>query len=559
VGAYLDALPQLALAASLGMLIVYVAKFGLFPPEPVYASRSFHSVACAIIVVSTFVKLYHLEAWPPLLNDYAAQTGVDAYSRFAKDPLNWSSGRLTPHLYSGGVSFIHAPFALLSFQVFGYSIYAVRFVEVVGSIAALSFFWLWLQTLRIGPSALLALAAFALGSEHIATSRMGTFYSVSQAVGLCIVWLLSQLINRDRQLTGRYVAGLIMGMFLLPFCYAPTAALFVFIPAFLLVVPPYRALSQTHRWCVIALGFCAVFLAFAAWYRQVPFKTFRRSTPILATDAPVWFKVDTAVNMHAVQSPITIASNVLGNIRRILVESLDPNMFQEPVYAFATGVLLYAAVLGLWSSRWRPVSLYAVIGFLPMVATFPLQRRGILIRPLVPLVLALYLREYWGLLVIVFKNRVARTTFGVALVVIVGSIQLHSFYLFAKHNGVIGIGPSFGPEYARQYIDHLKDLIKDHSVVVLNTGHSRWQYKMEFADVLMRDPLVGPTITLATVSPRSSIVSILPPQRPLAITFLKETKREWILSLLREQLPGVEIREITDGQLVVGWAAILSN
>jgi hypothetical protein len=558
-GAYLDFSPLITLATSLALLVMYVGKWGLIPPEYTNSPRVCHVIAFTTIAISTFVKLYHLEAWPPLLNDYAAQTGADAFLRFAKAPLTWNNVRLTPHLYSGGASLIHAPFTLLSFSVFGYSIYAVRFVEVIGSVAALSFFWLWLQTLRIGPAGLLALVAFALSSEHIATSRMGTFYSVSQAVGLCIAWLLSQVTSQDGKLIGRYVAGLVVGMFLLPFCYAPTAALFILIPAFLWVVLPYRTLSRTHQRCVIVLGLCVVSLAFAAWYRQVPFKTFRRVTPILATDAPVWFKVDTAVNMRAVQSPITIVSNALGNIRLILAESFHPNIFQEPVYTFATGVLLYTAVLGLWSRQWRPVALYAVIGFLPMIATFPLQRRGMLIRPLVPLVLALYIREYWGQLVIVFKNRLVRTIFGVALMVIVGTIPLHGLYLFAKYNGSIGIGPSFGPEYARQFIDHLKELVKDHSLVVLNTGRSRWQYEMEFADVLRREPFMVPTITLATVSPRSSLVQVLPAQRPLAVAFLNETKRGWILPLMHEQLPKAEIREITHGQSVVGWVAILSK
>jgi hypothetical protein len=559
-GAYLDFSPRITLTASLILLVLYPIQHGFGPPrdcEP--SSYGLRCAAYTIIAVSTAIKLYNLATWPSLLNDYAAQTGVEAYSKFAQGALSWQSMRLTPHLHSGGASILHAPLVLLACKLFGYSTYAIRFAEVVGSIATLSFLWLLLQTLRLGSASVIALAAFALSAEHIATSRMGTFYSTSQALGLCIAWLSASLIDCNKLLSGRYLMGLVVAMLLLPFSYAPLAALFIFIPMSLWLTFPHRKLPVTHRRYVAILSACVLGLAFATWYRQAPFKTFKQAAPILATDTPVWFKTQTAVDFRAVQSPLTIAHNALGNITTTMLDAIVLRTNMEPAYTFASGVLLYLSVVGLAARRWRLASMYTLIGFLPIVATYPLLRRGILIRPLVPLVVVLYLREYWGLVVKTITNRFVRTVTLSALVALTCTIPVHGLYLYAKNNSPIGLAPSFGPEYARQFIDYLKHIPEDHSLVILNTGRSRWQYEMEFAELFMRNSHSETTITLKTITPGDSLVAILPPQRPLVIAFLNEKKREWLLPLIRQQLPDIEISEIVDGQTLVGWVATLSQ
>jgi hypothetical protein len=503
-----------------------------------------------IVVASTALKLAELESWPPLLNDYGARTGVEAYSEFAEAPWRWICTRVNPYLFGGGTSVLHAPLVMLSFQLFGYSIYAVRFAELLGSIAALSFFWLWLRAMGMGAFGLVALVFFAFSSEHLSISRMGTFYSISQALALCVLWITTRLQGQPQQYA-RWLFGLMLAILLLPWVYGPVRVLFVYSSVVLLLLAAEQGRRFHVRCVLIALSIGIVGYGAVTLNKTVPFKTFSREANILATDTPIWFKEDVKVDHRYLQPPTVITSNLEMNTAILFKEALTLNAEQESIYSFGVAVLLCCAALGVWTARWRICSAYVICGFVPLLVTYPLLRRGIVIRPLIPALLALFMREYVSCIRSALQPGLLRAGACLALAVLACASLLHGSYFFAKYNSPIGTSPSFGPLYARSFYDHLKTLVKDQTVVVLNPGTSDWQYKMEFPEFFMPESPMKPRIILMNVSRSTHFSDVLPTDRPLQVAVLNESRRSWIIPALREQYGNVRVEEFSDGGAVI--------
>ena len=558
VGACLAVAHPALLACCLACLCAYVSGFGVRSLEEPSRSRWHTGAAVAIVVASTALKLAELESWPPLLNDYGARTGVEAYSKFAEAPWRWICTRVNPYLFGGGTSVLHAPLVMLSFQLFGYSIYAVRFAELLGSIAALSFFWLWLRAMGMGAFGLVALGFFAFSSEHLSNSRMGTFYSISQAVALSVLWIATRFQGQPQQYA-RWLFGLTLAILLIPCTYGPVRVLFIFTSVVLLLLAAGSG-RRLHKCCVLLL-LCVGVIGYGAvtLNNTAPFKTFSRVANILATDTPIWFKADTKADHRYLQPPAVIASNLKKNTSIFFKEALTPNVEQESIYSFGVAVLLCCAALGVWTARWRVCSAYVICGFVPLLVTYPLLRRGIVIRPLIPALLALFMREYVSCIRSALQPGLVRAGACLALAVFACTSLLHGSYFFAKYNSPIGTSPSFGPLYARSFYDHLKTLVKDQTVVVLNPGTSDWQYKMEFPEFFMSESPMKPRIILMNVSRRAHFSDVLPTDRPLQVAVLNESRRSWIIPALREQYGNVRLEEFSDGGSVMFWIATIDE
>lgn len=515
-------------------------------------------LACGVIVLSTALKFAYLEEWPPVLTDYAATTGAITIENYFYEgpPLR----KLLPRSYleGGGSSFLHGPLLSFLFQYFDFSIFSIRCAEVLASIAALIFFWLWLRISVPSPWAVIGLALFAFSAEHLSQSRMGTFYSVSQSIAMGALWLWA----KARRPSGPKIAigfGLLSLNAAVLGCYKPTTAVWA-LSAILVVDYLTRSSLRGARLAILSVS--SILFGLIAYYAiYEPF--FRDSLalrkPLLATDTPIWQKNLSGEISTFVQPPLIAARNLLSNIWYIIAHAADYSPVREDIYGPLYALTMVLGCVGLFSRRWSLLSLCVVVGLLPSLTTFPLDRRSIMVRPLLPLCALLFAREW----LILTKATMSHS--GVRLVsnlVLMGSIALLPFqgiYRLTRFNGPVGVGPSFGPEYVHEMITHLRSLPPDQSIVVMNPELGADKFRMAFARELYIEPLSTRSVHIASVRQSDNASALPTTKNPTVYAILNEDYRAWVVPWLRSRIPGIQMYAYKKSDRVIYWLGVVSE
>lgn len=541
------------------LLIVYATVFGLRSCRRTPNVRTLHTLALGSLIFIVALKATYLEQWPPVLTDYAATTGKDGIllsQQFSLMKLfprnqNWVSG--------GGQSIIHAPLLLLNLKVFGYSTLAVRLTEVLYSTATLGILWLILSRTIAPVLALGGVVLFGLSAEHLSFSRIGTYYSASQALGLLILSLWLQFSSKASK---RYTLLLPIGVFSLLslFGYAPIRAVLLFscIQALCLFKPALRFITmlQRHRRLLIMASIAIVTIALlfiSNLSDQIFF--YRSKLPNLPpTDIPVWYKAEGHNAAKIFQSPLTIINNIYENLALLLDESTRRLTFGlHPLLAFSTFLLFALSVVGLFSNQSRLISTFLLLSFLPQLLVHPLARRGILYRPFVPVCLLLFIYEYWNALKSVIQRRWITQIVGLLLLVAVGTIPAKEIYSFTKFNGPTGVGPSFGPEYVQSMLEHLKRLDQKIPLVIINANYSADKYRMALANRIYRDREHTAPVYFIEINENSSITDVPRADGPVYIGILNEEYRRDMIPWLSANIPGIKIESFGDEHSVFYW------
>lgn len=421
------------------------------PPPPALPWWS----GLVVIVVATALKCVGLEDWPPHLNEYSAETGywglrtLDGYW-----PKSFLAGK-EYDLVNGGLSPLHLPLLWVSVRLLGGTIAAVRFAEVIASTLLLLVFWQWLRRHLTGGWALAALAVFALSPWHLAQSRMGTFYSASVALGLCILLLGEKLVGAVERRDGSVAADLVrwfgfaFATGLIGYAYAPLKVLYLF---FLFVIGAATISAwRTGRsgwWCgpLLAAGALAailtVQLAGSARFEEM----FRRDFGVLATDTSVWKKTIDDQITDELQPPSVIAVNVARN----LVTWWQWSWTEAGVlvwYAPALTVAVPAAVLFLLRRREWVVALYFLIGVLPPLIIYPVLRRTLILWPLVYVAGVVAARELTRVCAVQIGWRWWRSASWALFWCATVLTTAHGLHVYVTTNSIVGIDPYFGPDH----------------------------------------------------------------------------------------------------------------
>lgn len=436
---------QIALAGlvlcSAGLLALRPSGGPRIAPAPMWAGL-------AVIALATGLKCIALEEWPAALNEYSAETGwrgirtLEGYW-----PADFWRGK-EYDLVNGGVSPLHLPVSWVTVRLFGGTVYALRFAEVLSSTVLLLVFWAWLRMRLDGLWAVVSFAVFALSPWHLAQSRMGTFYSASVAVGLSLLWLAEHLWASASSRLRTWVGfGACAG--LIGYAYAPLKVLYAF---FLVVTAAVawrdRRAGRRGWWrgplmgVVVCAAFVALQLGSLARFEEM----FRRDFGPLATDTSVWHKTAEDEVTAAVQPLSVVVSNVARNLSTWWDWTWsDPGVLIW--YAPALTAAVPAAAVLLFRARsWVP-ALYFLIGTLPPLVIFPVLRRTLVLWPLVYAAGVVAAREVARICARQVDHPWWRGATWVLYWLGLALATLHGLHVYASTNSIVGLRQYFGPDH----------------------------------------------------------------------------------------------------------------
>lgn len=402
----------------------------------------------AVAVLALGLKCVALADWPPHLNAYSAENGWRGIQALEGIwPADLFGGQ-EYDLVNGGVSPLHLPILWASMRVFGGGIFALRFAEVVASTLLLLVLWVWIRERVRGGWGLLALAVFAVSPWHLAQSRMGTFFSISAALGVLLLWLAEKLVaRREPSIAGFVGLGFCAG--LIGYAYAPLGVLYLFYFAVLLGAGLTGRRRRLRDWWSGPLLSASCLAAVVAVQVGVPprlDRVIRQDFGTLATDASILRKTPAGEVTATLQPPGVVVENAEANLvtwfRRTWQE---PNILVW--YAPVLTVVLPAALVLLVSPGFRVVALYFLIGALPPLLVFPVQRRTLILWPLVYVAGVVIARELSRACArLVDRNWWRRGCTGVVLGCIAVA-SVHGVRVYATTNSIVRTGTYFGPDY----------------------------------------------------------------------------------------------------------------
>lgn len=498
-----------------------------------------------LIAVITVVKFTDVATWPPFLKSYAAMTG-----RWGMKAIE---GQWPTHLFQGrgfdlrggGESPLMLPIMYLVMKILGVSLIAVRTSEIVGSTILLVLFWSWLRTTLPGSWALVALTVFGLSPWHLAQSRMGTFFSISAAIAMGILWTAQNAWRSQRYQSATFwwmVCGGFAGC--IGWCYAPMKVMYACFFVLLLGTPLLRKFSQ-KRWYIPILG---ALLCFGALFGlqlksvQNPASMFKSHFGPLATDNPVWRKtVD-----DKVEAGVQPTGVIAANLKRNFLEWM-PKTFRErgilPMYGSAL-VLSFVIALLCLINNWNPIlGVYYLFGLLPPLIVFPLHRRTLIIWPLVYVAAVVVLREISVSGSDMFKNirwkRVVPVMVGVCIccMVIQGlSIWVNTWSIVYDHT-------YFGPPWRLRAIARAAELMPTHRVVFLNP----WVHRdtIEITLYEQNKTLGGNKLLFSGVNKRGSqLRTFVSSNEPTAFFYFELSNQDWLKETIQQTLPGGRLEEV---------------
>lgn len=490
-----------------------------------------------VIAASTALKCVSLGAWPPILTDYAAMTGLDGVALMEQGwPARAWLGQAND-LQSGGKSPLHLPCLWLAFTLAGPTVAGVRLAEVIGSTVALLFFWLWVRRALAGWWAVVALALYAFSPWHLAQSRMGVYQSISLAVALALLWIGDRLL-RPPPAGWPWWAGLGTAAALIGYGYAPMRILYLFV-AWLLLAHLWRQRAQWLQPRLYAGPALALFLMIAGLWVQTSGdggarRMFRTQMGGLATDTSIWHKTaDGQVAQQRQPWPVVFnhfCANLLQQLQWPYIERRD-----QALHAPAFSVALLAAVFAVARGMCAPAFVYYLLGFLPPLLVFPEIRRSFVIHPLLLVAAAaavrLLLERAEALVAAPWWKYANRAVVGLLL----AASAVHGLHLFARDNGPVGISPSFGPIYRDRFIARIAALMPTHFVYVVNPGHLQSGIAMTLYDVQRR--MGRPRYEMLHIYRNSELSQLVRADEPICFAYLAEPEREWIVDWLKRQFP----------------------
>lgn len=544
-----------AAAAAVGLLLAAhaVAIYALARTDGSFLEHSTRETVLwpglVVIALAFAAKCVALEEWPPHLNAYSAWTGLqglDALDGFW--PEDFFQGK-EYDLVNGGRSPLMLPALWLTMKSLGGTIYALRFTEVIGSTVLLLFLWLWLRAHLPGAWGVAALAVFAFSPWHLAQSRMGSFLSISAAVALAMLLLAEQIIERRPARTLRWVGfGATAG--LLGYGYAPIKVLYAFFFTILAVAALQSWRAGDRRWWTgptVALAVFFSFLAVQIWDLTRIDQMFRHDFGSLATDTSIWHKTADDVVTRQVQPPRTVIENLFRNantwMRRTYAE---PTILAWYAPALSGGILT-AAVALLRGRQWV-AALYFLIGILPPLLIFPVDRRSLIAWPFVyvagvafacQLVAAtdrFSARRWW---------RIGCRTVTVGALV---AFSVHGLYLFATTNSIIRAGTYFGPDHRVDMLDEAERLFPECHLYFVNLDSAAVPVVHVRLYELGRELGRPWDYSFLTLKEGQTEIPDLNPDRPLCFFYLAEHGSDAIMRTLRTILPGGTLmRRVSEG------------
>jgi hypothetical protein len=520
-----------------------VALFGLarwsWAASPPHERKAPLWSGLAIIALSLAAKCVDLEGWPPDLNSYSAWTGYEGLRTLEGDwPRDLFRGREFC-LMNGGFSPLMLPLLHVTMRIFGGTAFAVRFAEVAGSTALLIVLWLWLRERLRGGWGPVALAVFAFSPWHLAQSRMGTYFSISAAVAVALLWT-GDRVARDPRAASSWWLGFGVCTALIGYAYAPVKVLYAFALLVFAAGARSRRRAGGRGWWrapFLAAAAVVVMLAVQLWDVTRFGEMFRYDFGHLATDTSIWHKTPDDRVTRERQPPAVITENFFRNAgewtRQVYAER---NILRW--YAPALTLAALAAVITLVRGLEWVLPVYFMIGLLPPLITYPLERRSLIAWPLAYVFGVVFARELARGTAGLLASRWWRATCHTAVAAGLVASSLHGLHVFATTNSVVLDWPYFGPDHQGVMFDEAERLLAAHHLVFVNLDNPL----VPVVEVKLFEPArrLGRLTSWDYIDLEEDAEDLpeLPRDERLCFLYLVEDGRDDIMQTVRRLLPG---------------------
>ena len=495
-----------------------------------------------VIIVITLIKMIELESWPPFLNEYAGNTGIWGMAAVeGRWPLHLFMGKGFD-LRGGGESPLMLPILWSVMKLFGVSVWSVRFSEVVGSTFLLVVFWIWVRKTVPDRWSIIALAVFGLSPWHLAQSRMGTFFSISVAISLGLLWLADSIWKSGQPQIIKWIGfGFFAGC--IGWSYTPLKVLYLFVGFTTFCLPVLRRNKSKNWWVgpICALIIFTILLTLQLNLIQRPINMFRSQFGTLATDTPVWKKTIE----DQVQPEIQPADVILKNISRNCVEWLRITFTEQTIFRFYSAAFILSFIIALLCIvlRWNPIlAVYYFCGTLPPLLIFPLHRRSLIIWPLIYLVAIITFREISITGVKLFSQSRFRLVIPTLVMGCLISIVLHGFNLWISTWSIVKDHSYFGPAKRLEAIHFADKIMNEQHVVFINP----WVH----ADVITitlynRNKELGShAYNFAQVSEHTpNLNNLVNRNQTTSLIFFDLANQSWLKKKLFQEIPGGVLQE----------------
>jgi hypothetical protein len=264
---------------------------------------------------------------------------------------------------------------------------------------------------------------------------------------------------------------------------------------------------------------------------------FRHDFGSLATDTSIWHKTADDVVSEEIQPLRTIVENLFRNASTWMRQTYE----EETIlawYAPALSIGTLTAAVGLLRGRQWVTALYFLIGILPPLLIFPVDRRSLIAWPFVYVFGVVFVRQ-----LVVSADRIStRAAWRIASrAVAIGALiafSLHGLHLFATTNSIVHAGTYFGPDHRTDMLDDAERLFPECHLYFVNLDDTA----LPVVHVRLYEP--GRELerqwdyAFLTLEEGQTEIADLRPERPLCFLYLAEEGDDAIMHTLRDILPG---------------------
>jgi 4-amino-4-deoxy-L-arabinose transferase-like glycosyltransferase/streptogramin lyase len=396
----------------------------------------------AVIALAAFFRFWQFLSFPPGLWYDEAVNGTDAYSIMDGDRLTvWRSSNF-------GHSTIFFYLLIVSFKLFGYTLFAMRFVPAMAGMAAVVGFYFLARWLLGAVPAIVATALLAVSRWAVTFSRISWEASLQPVLEIMAVYFLVRGLEKRTNYLYFFMAGgsLAAGIY--------TYLAFRFVPFVLLFFLLYIAAAQWRLLWSNRAGLVVYAVSFLVVIAPLGQFALRNQDLFLARtrDINVFNEIDDKDSYQPLRDNIR-ASIEMMNVKGDL--NGRHNLPGAPMVDEVSGALL---VLGFaaasWSLlNWRKATVagWFVLALVPGVFTISIENpsaiRGIGAIPPLYLLVGLAVATLYAPL---RRSARGRWVFGATALAIVGGAAAINYYdLYERQANDRRVYEAFTPEYTQ--------------------------------------------------------------------------------------------------------------
>jgi 4-amino-4-deoxy-L-arabinose transferase-like glycosyltransferase len=413
--------------------------------------------AVAVLTVIAFLmRFWDLSGFLPGVWFDEAQNGMEALRIKEGNNLEIFISRYT-HMPA-----MYFYFASLSIKIFGFNIFALRFVScILGTLSVIAFYFLAKHVFKNWKYALLAAFLLAFSRWHITFSRVA--FLGMQTVFFEILFMYFYLkFLETKGIFYALLAGLILGISQYTFSAANFIVIFAFLHITFMVIKDMKAFVPKYASGVFIMAVAALLaagplLVYAAKNKAAFFQR--------ARDISIMKDIRDNKNIGPLFKNLRtygLVFNFEGDYNG------RHNLYKKPILDDFGGVFfLLGLIAALTNARYRFFSGFFLVMLLPGIMTITIEApqtyRILGVIPAVYLLMTLGIKTAAGVMAGLSADKRAGISLAVAAALASAAVNFHQyFFLYPKHEGTY---MSFSPE-ANGVAEFIKSHMDDYEIII---------------------------------------------------------------------------------------------